>query len=80
MSDLEAQLKVVHIEAKDLITRIDTAMEKVVEVQTSKAASNPFKAKLQEEKEKATQAKEVAGDDQIKKDQGVHRQESGRTL
>ena len=80
LSDLEAQLKVVHIEAKDLITRIDTAMEKVVEVQTSKAASNPFKAKLQEEKEKATQAKEVAGDDQIKKDQGVHRQESGRTL
>lgn len=80
LSDLEAQLKVVHIEAKDLITRIDTTMEKVVEVQTSKAASNPFKAKLQEEKEKATQAKEVAGDDQIKKDQGVHRQESGRTL
>ncbi|MCJ1973062.1 hypothetical protein LPICM17_70063 [Lactococcus piscium] len=80
LSDLEAQLKVVHKEAKDLITRIDTAMEKVVEVQTSKAASNPFKAKLLEEKEKATQAKEVAGDDQIKKDQGVHRQESGRTL
>lgn len=72
LSDLEAQLKIVQQEAKSLITRIDTSMEKLIAVQNKQVPKNPFEEKLAQEKERTKQAQTVAQDQTIKKDQGVH--------
>ena len=72
LTDLEAQLDIVNKEARDLIQRIDSHLEKIKEVQLQKN-ENRFEQKLKDAQEKT----ESLGKEQTKKEGKESKKEKG---
>ena len=72
LTDLEAQLDIVNKEARDLIQRIDSHLEKIKEVQLQKN-ENRFEQKLKDAQAKT----ESLGKEQTKKEGKESKKEKG---